>query len=327
MEEFLQNSGVIHEVLQGAYVIGDTKREYQRDILVENGDLRPYRPLDERQSNPRPTPGQLIDSMSCVSQSNGSAIEVNLKALLLQDKLPIGTEKFLRENRYIDEQNNVNVDEQMLAKESGTSREGNSMDWVAETGRKIGYAPGRFYDWEKFSWESYYAQTPTRQLELGKQFLTYFDVWHYWLVMGSNGGAEAVVPILQENLKYGAIQIANNTHAFLNLWAGGTKATMFDTYPPFFRDEREFNVSPVWAKLMVVTLKNEKPKIPYLPYFEKKKGQNMIVAYHQPTDKHIPYKSGEVFKTVSGEYGKAKTVEEWTREVDMSRIIDITPNI
>ena len=319
----IQNTGVIHEVLQGAYVIGDPRREYERVVIAEDGDLRKYRPPEERQSNPRPTLGQLYDSMSCVSQSNGSAIETDVKALLIEDKLPLGHEKFLRTRGFLNDKNEMNVDEQMLAKESGTTPQGNSMDRVAETGRKIGYAPGRFYDWEKFTWDSYYAPTPESQLKIGQEWNEYFQVWHYWLILGSNGGADAVVPVLQENLKYGAIQIANNTHAFLNLYANGTKATMFETYPPFFRDEKEFNVNPVWAKLIVVTVKGDKPNIPYFPYFEKKKGQAGIAAYHKATDKMIYYENGDVFQTVSGEYSKAKLVDEWIREVDMTRKITI----
>lgn len=319
-----KNTGVVIEIMPGAYDITDPRREYQRHVLVEDGDLRPYRPIDERQSSSKPKAGQINDSMSCVSQSNGSSVETNTTTLLRNDKLPLATEKFLRKNEYVDSKDTVNYDERMLATESGTTPLGNSLDRVAETGRKIGYAPGRAYDWDHFTWEDYYKPTDPRQLELGREWLTHFDVWHYWLITGSNAGADTILPVLAQNMQYGAIQLATTTHAFLALWSDGkSKLAIEETYAPYFRDNQTYSFSMIWAKLIVVTVKGQLP-IPYLPYFEKKIGQSTIAAYHKPSDTMRPYASGEVFQTVSGEYAKARKVTEWARPLDTTKIIDFT---
>lgn len=318
---FLQperNTGVQIEIMPGSYDINDPKREYQRTVLVAGGDLRPYRPVDERQSSSRPVQGQLNDAMNCVSQSAESAAEVDTTALLQQDKLPLKTESFLRNKGFIVAGDIVNYDERMLSKESGTTPQGNTGDRVSETARKIGFAPRREYDWSKFTWSDYYSDTPDSQRKLGLEWLEHFDYWHYWLVTGSNAGADVILPILAQNTQYGAIQLMTTTHAFLNLWSDAkTKLAIEETYAPYFRDNMTYAYPMIWAKLICVTVKGQVP-IPYLPYFEKKKGQAGIAAYRKATDKMVYYESGEVFQTVSGEYGKARSVDNWSREIDES---------
>lgn len=316
------NTGVVIEIMPGAYDLNDPRREYQRRVMIAGGDLRKYRPADERQSSSKPKANQLNDSMSCVAQSNGSAVETNTTALLQTDQLPLGHEKFLRENGYVDKNDCVNYDEQMLAKESGTTPAGNTLDRVAETGRKIGYAPGRAYDWDNFTWSSYYADTPDSQKKLGQKWLEYFEVWHYWLITGSNAGPDTVLPIIAQNTQYGAIQLATTSHAFLALWSDGKeRLAIEETYAPYFRDNQLYGFPMIWAKLIVVTVKGQMP-IPYLPYYEKKIGQSAIAAYHQASDTMRPYASGDVFKTVSGEYAKARSVPEWARPLDKTKVID-----
>jgi len=316
------NHGIIHEILPTAWISGDGKRQYQKSVLLASGDYSDFSPVP-----PKPQSGNGDDSMACVSVSYCGDVGTILTTLYHQEKLSEEFQKFLEDNHYFDEYGRIVFDYRMLAKESGTTKYGNSLDRVAETARKIGLAPHRPYDWSKFTWEDFYGEeTPSHQLELGKKFLSFLNdeigLMHVWLLMGADGSSRSTQLVLEDAMQYGPIQFATTTHATVTVYSKEELQKYFDSYAPWNK-ERDLNKVPMlWAKQIFVVLKEEKPTIPYLPYFEKLATSPAVYAYSKDTDTMIGVESGEAYHAFVGSYTKIKTVQKLSRPVD-SRLLKL----
>lgn len=75
----------------------------------------------------------------------------------------------------------------------------------------------------------------------------------------------------------------------------------------------------------VLLLRDRTKVIPYLPYFEQKRGQKGIAVYDPDTDKLIAFGDGRYFKALFGGYGKVKVVgvKEWSR--DINEVLEVVP--
>lgn len=318
------NHGVVQEIFPTAWISGDGKRQFQKSVLLTSGDYSEFSPVP-----PKPQSGNNNDSMACVSVSYCGAAGTILTTLYHQEKLSEKFQKFLEDNHYFDEYGRIVFDYRMLAKESGTARHGNSLDRVAETARKIGLAPYRAYDWSKFTWEDFYGEeTSTHQLELGKELLSFLDdeigLMHVWILMGADGKEKSTQLILEDAMQYGPIQFATTTHATVTVYSKEELQKYFDSYAPWNKERNLNKVPMLWAKQIFVVLKEEKPVIPYLPYFEKLPDPDKAVyVYGKDTDTMIAVESGEAYHAFVGVYTKVKTVKKLSRPVD-SRLLRLS---
>ena len=230
MTDILKNSGLIvalpHE---NDYVAGTTsplKPEFK------TWDWVPYLPSEERQSS------KVFDALACVSFSALNCLEAQLNWYLANNKLPETTKRFLYENGYIVDEK-VNLSDRFLAKASGTTKNGNYLQKVADTLRHFGAVPEHLWAWDKetFDWNAYYGEIPGEVKEQGLRFLEHFDISYQWLF-----GAG-----YDDYLQYAPIQTALYTCPGWNNppveWCGATTSnhavmkydnyTIFDTYEPF----------------------------------------------------------------------------------------------
>lgn len=317
------NSGVVHEIMPTAWISGDGKRQYPKSFFLASGDYSDFSPVP-----PKPQSGNGNDSMACVSVSYCGDVGTIMTALYHTEKLSEEFQKFLEDNHYFDEHGRIVFDYRMLAKESGTTKHGNSLDRVAETARKIGLAPYRPYDWAKFTWEDFYGEeTPAHQLELGKKFLSFLDdeigLMHVWLLMGADGSSRSTQLVLEDAMQYGPIQFATTTHATVTIYSKEELQKYFDSYAPWNKERNLKGISMLWAKQIFVVLKEEKPAIPHLPYFEKLATSPAVYAYSKDTDTMIAVESGEAYHAFVGSYTKVKTVKKLSRPVD-SRLLRLS---
>ncbi len=316
------NSGVFYEILNKAWINGDGKRQYIQNILLTSGDYSLYSPV-----GPKSQSGNGKDAMLCVSVSNCNVRATILTYMYHAGMLSDSFCTFLENNGYFDTYGRIVFDYRMLAKESGTTKYGNSFDRVDDTVRRIGYAPYRPYDWSKFTWEDFYGpETPIRQLELGRQFLTFLDPENglpgIWLLLGSDGSSKNAQIAMENAMQYGPLQFGTTTHATETFYSKEQIQKYFDSYAPWNR-ERDLNTIPtIWAKQLFIVLKEEKPVIPYLPYFEKLPDPDKAVyAYDKDTDTMVAIDSGEAYHTFVGAYAKVKTVPKLSRPIDARKLI------
>lgn len=312
------NHGVIHEISPDAQIAGSATRQYLNQVLKEDGDYRDYVPTP-----PKPQSGNGADSMKCVSGSYCSDAATITTYLYHTEQLDNEQQTFLENNGYFDENGRIAFDERMLAKESGTTPQGNSMDKVAATAERIGLSPARPYDWSKFTWEDYYnPPTPQKQFDLGKRFLELFKLDNLWIVLGGNGSNQDVQATIANYMKYGPLQFATTTHCTETTHVDGVTHDYFDSYAPWNRQRDIAKVPALWVKQIYVIPKSKKLPIPYLPYFEKLITSPAVYAYDKDTDTMIGIDSGEAFHAFVGDYTKIKTVEKLIRPVD-KRILKI----
>lgn len=125
------NTGLIQELSANAWLSGD-KIPYK--VVLESADYRPFAPVHEKQKDP-------VECYGCVSFSLNNNIEIqhNLKGI------------------------NVNLSDKFLAKVSGTTKNGNSFERVADAARHIGVVFES--DWPNSpkakTFEEYYKTIPS----------------------------------------------------------------------------------------------------------------------------------------------------------------------
>lgn len=320
----MEKSQVIHEIDPRAWIVGDGKRELTPNrTRIESGVWRPkFLPTPERQG------GNGGDSLSCTSQSLCNVLEMQLQFDYNLGILSKEFKSFLEVEGYLDSNGKINFDDQKLAYESGTTKRGNSLDKVLATACSTGLSPAKFYDWDKFTWDSYYTKPSQKQIDVGLKFLTFVDMSYWWLFLGSSGSAPDAIATLQHHLRDAPLWLADMYHAktITEARANGILG-IFDTYNPYDREQSLASQSAFWVKKVIITEKNRKKLPPYLPYYEKVEGQSVIAAFDVDTFEMVPFDSGKVFKMVAGEYGKAvkRTKEQgWSYPLAQNRHITIT---
>jgi hypothetical protein len=131
MDEFPQtNSGVIPGSATKKLWIGGT---IPYEVRLESGDWRPHVPVHEKQRDP-------LETMACVTFSHNNCLEIQYK--------------FFGKD--------VNFSDRFLAKMSETTPQGNYLDKVADTSRKIGLVLES--EWpnnpKAATWDEYYKEIP-----------------------------------------------------------------------------------------------------------------------------------------------------------------------
>lgn len=314
------NTGVLHGIAAGAHIIGDD-RDYQNVSLNKKKDYEDY-----VVTPPQPQSGNGSDSMGCTSHGFNRPIEAELTFMYHNGLLTEVAAKFLEDNHYFDVNGRVQADDRILVVESGTTEKGNYLDTVAETARvRVGLCPVlQTYDWSKYTRSDYFAINPeirAKQLEIGKKFLEIFKIYHRWLLIGSSGAGAASV--IDQYLEYGALYCASTTHSFAIIGLEGQTAKIYDSYNPYIRHTDLSKFPQLWVKQVVIT-EQAKKAIPFLPYYERKDGQSTIAVYDPATDMMVPISDGGTYKIVNAAYKNAKTVPDWIRPLDRSRLLTVT---
>jgi len=227
--------------------------ENQLEFEDRNAKWDLYRPSKEKQYF------KYFDSMSCVSFSHCNVVETQLNWMLQTGQLNDIKEKlvdFIEDGLF-------NFSDRFLAKMSGTTRTGNSLQKVADTARHFGFVPEKAWSWnDDFDWDGYMAPIPDEVKEMGKLFLKYFEISYEWV-----GTAPSVI---KHQLKHAPLQIATSTcpgwnageviqacqkpvsHAYM--LDGYTDSTweVFDHYEPYDKQLAPDFVIP-WVMKIVVS--------------------------------------------------------------------------
>jgi hypothetical protein len=111
------------------------------------------------------------------------------------------TLRFLRDNNYFDSQGLPNYSDRFLAKMSGTTREGNSIQRVWDAIRKYGMVPESLWpdSLDVFDWDQFYSEIPQSVKDMGKAWLQHFRADYEFLTSKSQ------IPLA---LKHAPLQIA-----------------------------------------------------------------------------------------------------------------------
>lgn len=255
MEE-LKNTGVIIVQPEATdFMVGAL--EY-KEIC---SDWTNFLPSTERQYT------RYADTMACVSFSAMNTLETQINYLYASNTLQKADKEFLDTNGYI-VNGKCNLSDRFIAKMSGTTNQGNSMNKVWQTIRECGVIPES--DWafnDNFTWEEYYAEIPQELKDKGKKFLERFIINYEWVLTGTQD-RNTQQTTLQKQSKQAPIQIASfpiqGSNPVADKGCGSTHATIihrvddkyrvFDHYEPFnFNGNLDFCI--MWAMKGLITPK------------------------------------------------------------------------
>jgi hypothetical protein len=228
-----------------------------------------YLPLVEQQG------GKYMDAMACVSFSATNALETQLK------------------QKGID----TNFSDRFVAKMSGTTHAGNSLETVADAIRHYGLVDETLwpYDRDTFDWDKYYESIPSEVTTKGADWLRTYEVQYEWVSCEKGS--------LMKHLKQAPLQITvktcppwNTNDVILNcgtlqsnhaiLLTGYVENEywkIFDSYDPNNK-KLEWNYYIPWALKYVVNKKAN-------PILVKYEGKYLFRAQGQ----------GQIYKVVGGQ--------------------------
>ncbi len=164
-----RNTGVIIEHRDTDFQFGGVSGIIQ-ESRNSTADWTRFLPDDERQS------GQKTDSMACVTFSAMNSLETQLKWMLDNNLLPAVTLRFLRDNNYLTDTGRPNLSDRFIAKMSGTTTQGNSIQRVWDAIRKFGCVPESLWpdNLDVFDWNQFYADIPQSVKDMGVAWLQHF---------------------------------------------------------------------------------------------------------------------------------------------------------
>lgn len=138
-------------------------------------DWRPYLPSYERQK-------KWFDTMGCVSFSDNNVLETLLNFYYKTGRMPVATIAWAGSKGYIGADDKFNLSDRYLAKMSGTTKGGNSLNNVAQTVHEVGIVPESVYPFpDNYTWDEYYAIVPQSIIDLGAESLEYFGFLYEWV--------------------------------------------------------------------------------------------------------------------------------------------------
>ena len=216
-----ENHGLIEAPLRpkdwlfGGGVSGITEDEME--VLREDGQWDAFLPVYEPQYS------AYFDTMACVSYG-----ELN----------PLETLMF---RKYTDK---VNFSDRFLAKESGTTLQGNEMGKVGDVIRNVGLVPEEawpFGPWIK-SWDTYYADVPQELIEEAAKFKAQWKINYAFVSCDQDSLISA--------LRYSPLTVSLGGHiVMLYGYQLGQKWKYFDNYPNELKTKDwdfRFKAAMVW---------------------------------------------------------------------------------
>lgn len=197
------------------------------EVRNPSGDWRPFLVTKEYQKGKQ-------DSMSCVSFSAISAIE-------MQEKFLTGIE-----NNYSD---------RWIAKMSGTTVDGNYLYKVGDAIRNLGLVKESSYPAPpNFTFAEYHAEIPEgKKNELkaeGQEWLQKWDVKTEFIEGAGIGIWHTKKEDLMKHLKQAPIQIVIPGHAVVDIFCEADLVNYFDTYKPFEKKTPYSNIQTAYKLLL-----------------------------------------------------------------------------
>lgn len=297
-------------------------------ITINNtsGDWIKYLPTRERQHS------VYFDTQGCVTFSALNIIETILNYKKAHGLLPKAMIDEFTAYGYFDANGSFNFSDRYIAKLSGTTQRGNTLNNVAEAIRKYGLIPQKMWDYPVeqrtpvFDWNEFYKDIPQELIDIGqKVFLKWVKINWEWIITGVTS-PKLAADVLSVHLQEAPIQVAT---AVCPGWNEGGATPVpkcdlplahataipnrreengiiddFDTYDPFLKMLAADYPIP-WALKYVVTINP--------PMFEliKEEGSPAVYLHVNPADHYygiadseeIP--GGDLLKTFSGTYGNA----------------------
>lgn len=227
LEHKIKNYGLVfEETAEEDYVVGGLKSAPQ-EVLVENGDWRPYLPAGEEQRK-----GE-IETNACVSFALLNALEILVKR------------KFNAE---------INKSERYTAIVSDTTSAGNSPKKVAQSFRDYGVIDDYFLPFNAgISYDVFFSPKPmTKQyLDIGEEWKSKWNFRYEYIFNQVGGRINDKQKLLMENLKHSPVPISvlawiydeqkklytkpagtpDNHEVVLVAYEEGKKWFIFDSYP------------------------------------------------------------------------------------------------
>lgn len=196
----MKNHGVIIESKPQDFIAGTLPYE----VLNPSGDWTPYLPSPENQST------HIVDTMACVTFSCLNVIETQIKFLTGKE---------------------VNFSDRFIAKLSGTTQQGNTVQNVLDTIRKYGLVLEEEWPTDlDFDWNQYYADVPDEVINKARKIDLAYE-FHYppqdWLRELKHLPLEMII---ESNNPYHSVEMVNTTQ-------------QFDTYTPNLRPQKSIYVA------------------------------------------------------------------------------------
>src|SRR3990167_1848304 len=197
----IKNYGVIMGEYSPTTFVGGT---IPYEVRNPSGDWTPYLPVGEKQAGKE-------DWMDCVTRSLTNTVEI-------QEKQQTG-----QESNYCDRE---------VARGSGTTRQGNNLDRVAEYARTTGLGQQATYPDSGGTFDEQNAPVPTNiRLKLDaekKGWLSRWDIKYEVIPHDKKS--------LQYHLKHAPLQVVIPGHAIVNITSNYLVDVIFDSYSPFIKN-------------------------------------------------------------------------------------------
>lgn len=169
-----KNTGLILEPIPATDFMAGVNSPLGFAEILPDGVWTPYLSTREIQR------GSRIEPMSCVSHAQNNSAESQIIRLMRLGLMPSWLRQKMLDAGYFDENGLPNLSDRFLAWASGTTKQGNSMNKVAETFRKMGAVPEKDWPFVNASWDEYYKEPPAHVIAKGKQFLEWFNIYYEW---------------------------------------------------------------------------------------------------------------------------------------------------
>ena len=180
--------------------VGSQKIPYE--IVNPSGNWEPHLPVGEKQRN------KVDDKMDCVTRSFTNSIEV-------QYKFQTGVER--------------NFSDRFTATMSGTTKKGNYLWKVADSGRLDGLVDEHLYPMNaNMTWDEYYEAIPIELIDKAKEFKNDWQIRYQFIPFDRES--------LMYHLKQAPIQVVIPGHAVLDFFTTEDVVRYFDSYEPFIKD-------------------------------------------------------------------------------------------
>lgn len=213
----------------------------------------------------RPEPQNIgFETYSCVSYSALNCIETLMNFKIKKGEFSEINIKWLKDNGYFNDEEKIDFSDRFLAIMSGTTKQGNSCDNVAEVIRKKGLIPESDFPMGGKNFEQYHEKKliTDSMLNKGQEFLKRFTVQHdFILIQGSkvtpiqalsyytlSCPIQVTAPVCpgwhNEKVKACPLQISQHATMTCGVFA---YYDQLDQYKPFFK-ELALDYPLLWGK-------------------------------------------------------------------------------
>ena len=201
---------------------------FESRVPDSNWNKQEYLPTGEKQI------GINGDKLNCVTQSNHNSIEFQLNQMIADKTIPIGNLQWLCSKGYLDSLGKVNFSEKYNSILNKTSEyKGNWLYKVANDTRENGLILQTMLP-EKVgeNWDTYYnkGQVTQDMLNLGKEFLEWFDISYEWIYDKSYIN-------LVKQLQHTPFQIVFSNHAVVEIRNREELMDYYDSYEPYVKEK------------------------------------------------------------------------------------------